>query len=66
MDPRWIPCKAFYTELTDEGQEDEEGPQLDGIRVGQTLQLDPQLVQEAQCLFSGLHSAGDRESKRPQ
>lgn len=41
--------------LTDEGQDDKEGAQVHGVGVGQILELDPHLVEEAERLFLRIH-----------
>lgn len=41
--------------LTEEGEEDEEGPQLHRVGLGQPLQLLPHLVEDAQRLLPGVH-----------
>lgn len=42
-------------ELTHEGQDDKECSQVDGVGVGQILELDPYLVHETERLFLSIH-----------
>lgn len=41
--------------LTHEGQDDKEGPQVHSVGVGQILELDPHLVEQAERLFLSIH-----------
>lgn len=42
-------------ELTHEGQDDEECSEVNGVGVGQIVELDPYLVQETERFFLSVH-----------
>lgn len=42
-------------ELTHEGQDDEERSEVNGVGIGQIVELDPYLVQETQRFFLSIH-----------
>lgn len=47
--------------LTDEGEDDEESPQLHRVGVGQRMQLLPDLAEDAQRLLPGVHPTRARQ-----